>query len=149
MLLCLKRDASCVFCTHIHWVPVPDRTALSWAIFCCVTKVTNVVLSFATFLAYCKITDLQFKHCRLCNWNSGLHIALFLEGGFYWLLRFLCLVVPVTYLPFLRTPSITCQPWLPSVGCRMHFVAVFNTLAVMELVVVGLPSCSPPISSMT
>lgn len=76
------RGVSCVFFTHTrthtHQVPVPNCTALSLAILCCViTAVTNIILFFANFLAYCKMVDVQFEHCWLCNYNGDPHVALF------------------------------------------------------------------------
>lgn len=76
------RGVSCVFFTHTrthtHQVPAPNCTALSLAILCCViTAVTNIILFFANFLAYCKMVDVQFEHCWLCNYNGDPHVALF------------------------------------------------------------------------
>lgn len=126
------RGVSCVFFTHTrthtHQVPAPNCTALSLAILCCViTAVTNIILFFANFLAYCKMVDVQFEHCWLCNYNGDPHVALFLEKLVCWL-RFCALLLLSHTLPFLRTSSITCQPWLPSGGCQMRSVAVFNAL---------------------
>lgn len=92
MLLSMKRCLMCLLYTHTHRVPAPNCTAPSLAIFCCViTTVTNIILFFTTFMAYCKMADVQFKHYWLCN-NGDLHVALFLGGWVCWL-RFCALLL--------------------------------------------------------